>query len=356
MASVELNGVPCSSALLSIPGVGLWVATLEVPFVLALVVGASATLKFLDTAWTGAVVAGGVADGVARYRIIAGKGKWGIAIPPRAYANDAGLSAAQLLRDVATEAGEQIDSPPSGTLGPHFNRPRLPASFALNLLAPRAWFARPDGVVTFGARPAAPASSLPVLERNPASRVVELGVSSSVAGLVPGMTTEFGTAADVDLELTPDGIRARLYAAPALGRRTAALARLLDAIDPGRRFRGSFEYRISTQEGERLNLQPVRSRSELPDLARVPVRAGLPGVKATYAPGAQVVVTFLDGDPTRPAVVGFDDPGQPGWPFLTMTIGGPDPAAGVAYQGAPVQAGPFAGAITLGSLRVGVVR
>lgn len=355
MASVELNGTPCTSAALTVPGVGLWVATLAVPSALALSVGAVASIKFLDVTWTGAVVAGGVADGSAHYRVVAGKGKWGVPLPPRAYANDAGLSAAQLLRDVATEAGEQIDSPPGGTLGPHFNRPRLPASFALNLLAPRAWFARPDGVVTFGARPALPASTLPVLSRNPAVRVVELGVTGSVAGLLPGMATEFGTCADVDLELTPDGIRARLYAAPAFGRRIQALARLLDALDPGRRFRGSFEYRISTQEGERLNLQPVRSRSDLPDLARVPVRAGLPGVKATYAPGAQVVVTFLDGDPTRPAVVGFDDPGQPGWPFLTMTIGGPDPAFGVAYQGAPVQAGPFAGAITLGSLRVGVV-
>jgi hypothetical protein len=178
-----------------------------------------------------------------------------------------------------------------------------------------------------------------------------LQATDSVAGLLPGTATEYGTAADVEFSLTPDGLRARLYAASAPGRRARAWAQIIDAVIPGARFRGVFEYRIVTQAGERLNLQPVRSRTDLPDLARVPVRAGVPGVKALHKPGAQVLVSFIDGDPSRPAVVGFDDPEQPGWMPLQLLFG-EGATLGVARQTDPVIAGGFAGTITTASVRI----
>lgn len=349
MASVELNGNACSAALLTIPGVGLWYASVDLADAVEL--SGEVTLRWLETTWQGYVVAGAVVDGVSKYRVVAGKGQWGRELAPRAYANDAGIQVSRMLGDVANECGEQIADAPSTRKGPHFNRPRAPASFALNLMAPRSWYARADGVVTFGARPALPASALPVLERNPAGRVVELGVLDSVAGLLPGTATEYGAAADVELELSAEGARARLYASSAPSRRLQAFARILAALDPGARFRGVFEYRVVTQAGERLNLQPVRSRADLPDLQRVPVRAGVPGAKALHALGSQVLVAFLEGDPTRPCVVGFDAPDQPGWQPLQLQFGGPL-ALGVARQTDPVQAGPFAGAVVGGSVRV----
>jgi hypothetical protein len=136
-----------------------------------------------------------------------------------------------------------------------------------------------------------------------------------------------------------------------VARRHAALAKILAALDPGAQFRGTFEYRVVTQSGERLNLQPVRSRSRLPDLARVPVRAGVPGVKALHALGSKVLVSFLDADPSRPAVVGFDSPDQPGWHPIQLLLGDA-PQLGVARQTDPVIAGGFAGTITLGSVRI----
>jgi hypothetical protein len=307
----------------------------------------------LDTLWSGTIVAGATVDGRSRYRVIAGAGKWGAELPARAYANDAGLQVSKLIADAASEAGEPAPAgAPTARLGPHYDRPKGPASFALNLLAPRAWYARADGVVAFGSRAPLPASGLPVVDRNPAGRVVELAATESFAGLLPGLQTEYGVAADVELEVGAGGSRARAYAALEGGNVRAQLwARMLDAIDPGRRFRGVFEYRIVTQSGERLNLQPIRSRSDLPDLARVPVRAGVPGVRATHKPGAQVLVAFLEADPTRPVVVGFDAPDQPGWMPITLELGGPVPL-GVARVTDPVQAGPFAGVITSASARV----
>jgi hypothetical protein len=209
--------------------------------------------------------------------------------------------------------------------------------------------------VRFGARSALPATGLVTVDRNPAARSVTYAAVDSFAGLLPGLQTEYGTAADVELSVGPEGARARAYAALEGGNARAQLwAAMLDAIDPGRAFRGVFEYRIVTQSGERLNLQPVRSRANLPDLARVPVRAGVPGVRATHKPGAQVLVAFIDGDPTRPAVVGFDAPDQPGWMPIVLELGGPVPLA-AARQTDPVIAGPFSGTIVGGSSRVKVV-
>jgi hypothetical protein len=350
IASVTLNGHAASACLLTIPGVGLWYAGVDLADEVAL--SGSITLSVLGVSYQGYVIAGGVVDGRSRYRVVAGAGGWGRELAPRAYANDAGLTVAKLVADAAAEAGEPTPADvPTRVLGPHFNRPALPASFVLNQLAPRAWYAREDGVVAFGARPALPASSLPVVARNPAARCVTLALTDSAAGLLPGVATEYGSAADVEIELGPEGPRARLYASPAPSRRVSALARLLAAHDPGARFRGVHEYRVVTQTGERLNLQPVRSRAALPDLARVPVRAGVPGVKATHSPGSAVLVAFLDADPSRPAVVGFDEPTQPGWMPLFLELGAA-PTLGVARQTDPVQAGPFSGVIVTGSVRI----
>lgn len=350
MADVELAGHACTSGVLTIPGTGLWFASLVLSEEATLT--GPVVLKMLDTTWRGFVLAGAALDGMSRYRIVAGAGGWGRDLPARAYANDAGMTAAKLVGDVALEAGEVTPvGLPTATMGPHFVRPAAPASFSLNLFAPRGWYARPDGVIVFGTRPAGVFSTAPVVERNGAARSLTLALSDTAVNLEPGVQSEFGLIADTDIELTEHGLRAHLYAAPTPGRRAQAYARIFDAVDPGRRFRGVFEYRVVSQTGERLNLQPVRARALLPDLARVPVRAGVPGVKALHSLGSQVLVAFIDGDSTRPAVVGFDDPSQPGWQPLEYAMGGPL-ALGVARMTDPVQAGPFAGVITAASVRV----
>lgn len=356
-SAVTLAGEPCASALLTIPGVGLWYASVELAS--ATVLTGAVELRVLDTAWQGTVIAGGVVEGRARYRIVAGAGGWGAELDPKAYANDAGVSAAQIIRDAASAAGEPapVGTPPAPALplGVHFVRRRAPGSFLLNALAERAWYAAQTGAVTFGVRPTAAAPALPTIRRDPVARSVELAATDTLAGVLPGAATEFGTAVDAEIELGPQGIRARLYAAPAgVSRRVAAMARLLDATDPLRRFRAVWEYRIVTQVVERLNLQPVRARAEMPDLSRVPIRAGAPGVRAQHSLGSRVLVAFVDGDPSRPAVVGFEDPSQPGWMPLSLEFGGPG-ALGVARQTDAVQAGPFAGIVTGGSLRVKAV-
>ncbi|HEY3499764.1 MAG TPA: hypothetical protein VGK73_33965 [Polyangiaceae bacterium] len=346
----SLNGHACISGRVDIPGVGLWYASVDLAGEVEL--EGAVTLTVLDTTWSGFVIAGGPVDGRSRYRLVAGAGGWGRDLPSRAYANDAGLPLARILADAATEAGEPAPaSPPATILGPHYVRPVQPAAFVLNALAPRGWYARADGVVELATRPAGPFPKAPVVERNPAARVIELALTDSATDVLPGIQTEYGPVSDAELEFGADGVRARLYAAPTPGRRAQAYARIVAASDPGARFRGVFEYRIVSQVGDRLNLQPVRTRASMPDLARVPVRMGVPGVRAQHALGSQVLVVFLDADPSRPVVLGFDSPEQPGWHPLFLELGGPGPL-GVARQTDPVIAGGFAGTITLGSTRI----
>lgn len=346
----SVNGHACIFGRVDIPGVGLWYASVDLAGEVSL--EGAVTLTVLDQTFRGTVIAGASVDGRSRYRIAAGAGGWGKDLPSRAYANDAGLTVARIVTDAAAEAGEPAPaSPPATALGPHFVRPTQPAAFVLNQLAPRAWYARTDGVIEFAKRPAGPFPKAPVVERNPAARVIELALTDSAADILPGIQTEYGPVSDAEIEFGAEGVRARLYAAPTPGRRAQAYARILAASDPGARFRGVFEYRIVSQAGDRLNLQPVRSRASMPDLARVPVRMGVPGVRAEHAPGSQVLVVFLDADASRPAVVGFDSPDQPGWHPLFLELGGPAPL-GVARQTDPVVAGPFAGTITIGSQRI----
>jgi hypothetical protein len=89
----------------------------------------------------------------------------------------------------------------------------------------------------------------------------------------------------------------------------------------------------------------------MPELSRVPVRPGVSGCKNMVLPGELVMVSFADGDPSRPFVFAHDAPDAPGWMPLTIELGGPG-ALGVARMTDPVIAGPFAGTIVSASARV----
>jgi hypothetical protein len=101
----------------------------------------------------------------------------------------------------------------------------------------------------------------------------------------------------------------------------------MEQLDPLERFRGFYEYRVVTQEGERLNLQPVRVATGMPDLKRVVVRPGVPGCKAQHTLGSRCIVGFIDADPARPCVVSFEDAQSGGFSpdTLFLTGGGLSP-------------------------------
>jgi hypothetical protein len=349
MSLATLNGASVTRARVHVPAWGRWWADLDLAE--AVTQSGAAALVVAGQAMAGTIVSGGAANGRAAYRVVGGAGGWGRTLPAKPYNDDGGVRLRTVLGDAAAEAGETLADAPATLLGPHYARGEGPASVVLNTLASQNWYVDFAGVTRIGQRAATTyAGTAPRVRVDPLARVIDLAVDS-IAGLAPGVQVDgMRPATDVEFNLDPKRLTARVYYATApLTRSLEVQRQLLELLDPRARYRASFEYRVVTQSGERLNLQPVYAASKMPDLANVPVRLA-PGVKAKHLLGSLVMVAFADADPSRPYVFAGDAADAPGWMPIELELG--DAAAfGIAYQGSPVQAGPFGGAVTVGSTR-----
>ena len=353
IARITADGVSAGvgAARVQIPAWGRWWADVDALTPIDLAAGAPVALEIADVVLRGTVVSGGTHAGRAAYRIVAGAGAWSRTVPARAYRDGSGVQRSTVIADVAAAVGEPIDGAPAGRVGEHYARAEGPASRVLHELAPRAWYVDRDGVTRFGVRPAVVyTGAAPRVDVRPAAGCVELAVAE-LGPFVPGVVVD-GRAPAVDVEylLTSSRLSVRVFAGATMSRDLESFARLLDALDPRRAYRGAFDFRVVTQDGHTLNLQPVRASAGLPDLERVPVRLA-PGVRAKHFLGSLVTVVFLDADPSRPCVITGDDAGAPGWMPLELELGD-GVTLGVARLGDTVLAGPWAGVITNASVRV----
>jgi len=350
LSLATLNGYSVTKLRAPVPAWGLWWADVDLAEPQAL--KGAAALVVAGQTLSGTIVSGGAANGRAAYHIVGGGGGWGKALPAKPYQDDGGVRLRTVLGDAARELGETLADVPNTYLGPHYARPAATGTELLNLLAPKNWYVDFAGVTHIGRRPAATyTGSAPRVRVDPIVPVIDLAIDS-LAGLLPGVQVDGSApATDVEFNLTPKRLTASVYStASGLPARLEAWADLLAALDPRARYRASYEFRVVTQSGERLNLQPVRIASGMPDLASVPVRLA-PGVKAKHLPGSLVLVSFADADPSRPYVFAGDAADAPGWMPLELDLGGPG-ALGVARMTDPVVAGPFGGTIVGASARI----
>ncbi len=322
-AAASLNGTRVTSARVNLPAWGAWYADLATDGEVR--IAGRADIVIADLRLRGTVLRGGPAKGRSMFRVVGGAGGWGRPIAAKAYANDAGVKASTVLNDAATGAKETIDpatmAAAGDRLGPAWARRKGPASWALERIVPGRWYVGEDGVTRIGSRPAGKLP--PGVTHGPVDRArgtVTLA-AESIATILPGVVVDGMTAVDVLHEVdAKTGLRSTVWgaAAEATTRRLAAWRAILDQLDPDRAFRAVWEYRVVTLAGARLNLQPVRVSTGLPSLERVPVRPGVAGMKSTLAPGARVLVAFVDADPARPFVCGHEDADGEGFaPLLT---------------------------------------
>jgi hypothetical protein len=344
MSTATLAGKTVTHARVSLPAWGLPWAEVSLDEEIAL--SSRVELALADLKFSGTVMSGGIGPkGRSSFRLVAGAGGWGKTIPPKSYANDAVVKTATVLQDAASACGEALDAAtmPSTRLAAAWARPEGAAARVLEQLVPAGWYVGEDGVTRIGRRPAiALTAKVDIAEVDRARGTVALA-AEAIASLVPGIVVEGIEAVDVLHELAPGSLRTTIWGAgiASTSRRFAALRRIFDALDPDRKYRGLYEYRIVTQTGERLNLQPVRVSNGMPDLQLITVRPGVPGAKATHALGARVVVGFLD---RVPVVLGFEDADGSGFVATMLEFAG-DVALPVARQTDPVQAGPWSGTI-----------
>lgn len=372
MTTATLGGHTVTHARVHLPAWG-------VPWVEAVIDDESAisgAVKFVmaDLEMTGTIMSGGTGPkGRARYRMAGGRGSWGKTIAALGYTNDAGVKASTVLEDAARACGETIDpaTMPSTRLGPAYTREQAPASRVLENVAPAGWYVGEDGITRIGKRASAElpnGAQISAIDR--AFGTIDVA-SDSIATIRPGVVVEKMVAVDVLHALEPGSIRSTLWTAgvSATSRQLAAIRRIFEQLDPRRRFRGVFEYRVVTQDNERLNVQPIRVSTGMPTLRNVVVRPGVSGARATVALGTRVLIAFIDSDPARPIVIGFEDAEGDGFrpqvleidavqeldlgetALITSIAGGVPPLA-VARQTDPVICGAFAGTIQLGSTKV----
>ena len=313
MTTATLSDHRVTRAKVHLPAWGCWFAEVSIDGEHSL--SGQVTLKIADLTLVGTILSGGVEKGRSMYRLVAGKGGWGNTLRKKSYATDSGVKLANVLGDAAQEAGETLDSATVSTstrVGPAFVRQTGPASRVLDQLADRAWYVGEDGITRLGARTAGtiPAKAARVKTADLARGVVVLA-SESIATILPGVTVDGITAVDVQHEVSAEGgLRSTLWGrrgAAGTSRGLEAFQKIFDSLDPDRAYRGVTEYRVVTRTGSRLNLQPVRVSTGMPDLARVSVRPGVAGCEADVALGSKVLVGFIECDPARPYVAAFED-------------------------------------------------
>jgi hypothetical protein len=106
-----------------------------------------------------------------------------------------------------------------------------------------------------------------------------------------------------------------------------ALRALLPALLPREPYLGPRRYRVvrmrpsaSSSEQTRVELQIVTAATGMPDVLMVPVWPGVAGAHAELAPGAHVLVEFIDGDPEQPFVAAFSTRDDPAWRPAYLTL------------------------------------
>ena len=337
-AAATLNGKHVTDARLTIPAWGVSYHDVAVDGEVTL--SGKVTLVVADLTISCTVLSGGAAAGRSYFRLVAGGGGWGKTLPKKSYANDAGVKLATVLGDAAAAAGETFDLSTvdaSVRLGPAFARPEGPACRILEIVAPNAWYVGEDGKTRLGRRaPSTLSAKTPRTSQIDLARGTVTLASETLANVLPGLVVDGLEAVDVEHEVSSaGGLRSKIWGRRGTGnsRRLAAWRAIAEQMDPDRQFRSVYEYRVVTQEGERLNLQPIRVSTGMPDLRRVFVRPGLPGCKATHLPGARVLVGFVDADAARPVVLGFEDAEGSGFLPVALDLYAPgQPAARLGDQ------------------------
>jgi hypothetical protein len=305
----------------NLPAWGVWWADISIDGEVEL--SGDVDLVFNDLTLKGTVLAGGPAKGRSDFRIVGGKGGWGKTLPRKSYANDAGVKVSTVIGDAAIEAVETVDATtyPTARLGPAWTRPEGPASRVLEQIAPAGWYIGEDGITRIGARARVDfADKAPRVSPLDKARGTLTLAAENLAKLVPGVVVDGLEAVDVVHEITAKTIRTTIYGklGGETSRRLEAFRAILDQLDPDRAFRATWEYRVVTLSGNRVDLQPVLVSTGMPDLQRVPVRPGLAGSKSTLTPGSRVLVGFVNASPSRPVVLSFEDPDGEGFlPVLT---------------------------------------
>ena len=327
MSVASIGSDFCGSVRLYIPQHGAWYA--DVVMLGAVDLAGSATLTIGSLSCVGTVTEVGTRGEQTFARIVGGAGAWGTQLRAKAYHNDAGVKAKLIAEDAARECGETLETITDQTrVGDYYVRRMGPASRALEAAFGTSWHVGMDGVTRIGERPEhTPEDDVyTVVDVQPADRVVTLAMDDVAAVRIGSVLS-----AGLDESLTIREIEIRVDAESAVvvawcggddstTDRISTALRTLHQREAARTLWGLWRYRVSEMDGDRVKLQAISAAAGLPDVLPVDMYPGLAGAHATLTPGAEVLVSFVEGSPTLPVIVQYVGKGGPGHEPATLTL------------------------------------
>jgi len=350
-AAATCNGHRLIALRVDVANVGPWIADLDFesdPTVSGHVeirVGRSLTLVGTVTS-----VMTGVHLEQRKCRVIAGAGGWARGVTRKSYHNDAGVKARLVAEDLAREVGETLGEfmPAADRIGVDYVRQAGPASRVLEHVIGDGvpWWIDYAGRTCVGPRPAAgPIDGYDVLAYDPRQRSLTIAVDEPGRVRIGTVIAQPPLASPQTIreyELHIDAKASRVVAwcgggGPDRGRLAGLLSAIARRATDGDLW-GKYRYRVvAMRDDGRVDLQAVRAGAGLPDLRPVQVWPGVAGAAAELAPGAEVLVEFIEGDPTMPIVTHFAGVAGPGFVPVSLAFCGSEQRA--ARQGDLVQSG-----------------
>lgn len=311
-AYVTVNGKPAHWGLLFAPYAGAWF--LDVDIEGDEVLAGRVRAKFGTLELEGTIDPGfnGTHGIRRRCRVVGGAGKWGGAVAPFAYHNDAGVKARHVAEDAARAVGETLGtfSPARERLGSDYVRRAGAASTVLEDCTGVTWWVSYDGLTNVGARedvtPSADAYA--VLNYEPRTRKVMLSIDDlskvGVGTILTEGLDEPQIVRDLEIEAKADGLVVTAWCGDVTryGRGLPALFRQMVEKVTDDRLYGKYRYRVlAMASGGKANLQVVNPRPTVPDLLPVSQWSS-PGIHAELTEGAEVLVEFIEGMRNDPIV------------------------------------------------------
>ena len=316
MTQVTLNTFPVVSARLTIPRCGCWHGDFIVDSDQDLPIGSTATI---EDALTGFVATGKITRSkIQSLRLecrVVGGGGLNNTLPPRGYRN---ASLLLPLSDCLNDCDEALAANVSGditsTLLAFWQTPKQTGAEELQALADTAnvtWRVLLDGTVWLGREDWATIDrEFTVIADNATQGKIELALDGLDAEILPGKTILDRRVSLVEWSIDPESTRCCVLFQRQNNTEDTketdvakqALERFVKRVTWRNRYHAYYAGRVVAQDNEG-NVDVVLDTDDLPGLSKIPLRSFSPGVYLTVAVGCRVLVTFAEGDPSKPVAV-----------------------------------------------------
>lgn len=310
MSFAKIAGIPVSRGVLRLPLVGTWEAELTTTDTSATKLTGRVSLEVAGASWSGTVLrAEADAGSLVTVRMVGGSGGLATELAPRAYRS---ATRRVILDDVLTQAGESLglgsDEAFLAASVPRWTRQRGTVGEAIKgLLAGTgySWRIGADGSMVVAAESWPEVEPTHVVESEDPTRD-ELVVALDSIAVLPGLTFLGRRISSATYAWDDRRLRAELcYDPDGRAGPAAELARFIRREVAQSSLHKPLAGRVLAQYAD--GSVDVRTFDPtMPDLPRVPLRLGLPGIASVVVPvGTEVVLMHADGGPQRPVVVGF---------------------------------------------------